>query len=71
MTESILIPNCACGDRMTITKASDIFVCMNCDGVQAIELENKARKYSPQDKAFMLEMRDREREWYPEQFGRK
>lgn len=61
----ILVPNCACGVRMNLTHAPDIFVCLNCDGIQPQELQRKQRKLSVQDHEFNMEMRRREREWYP------
>ena len=71
--ETIIVPNCACGRRMTKTHACDVFVCMNCDGIQDQERHgfNARRKPTPQDHAFASEMRSRERKWYPEQFGGK
>jgi hypothetical protein len=66
---SILIPNCACGDRMTVSNVCDMFVCMNCDGVQAREVGTFAygRVASGQDKLFDAEMKRREAQWYPDQ----
>lgn len=69
----IYIPNCACGERMTVSRAHDAFVCLNCDGVQPQEVSRKpgagprARNTTPQDHAYNSEMRRREKQWYPGQ----
>lgn len=69
----IEVPQCACGERMLVTNVCDVFVCQNCDGLQPQEVgENpKPRVRMPQDHAFNSEMRRRERNWYPDQFGAK
>ena len=69
----IEVPNCACGERMLVSNVCDVFVCLNCDGLQPQEVGDspKRRLATPQDHAFNSEMRRRERNWFPEQFGAK
>lgn len=69
----IEVPNCACGERMLVSNVCDVFVCLNCDGLQPQEVGDspKRRQATPQDHAFNSEMRRRERNWFPEQFGAK
>lgn len=50
---------------MNPTHAPDVFVCLNCDGIQAHELDRKQRKLTSQDHEYNMEMRRRERVWYP------
>lgn len=69
--QEITIPNCACGSRMLVTGAQDVFVCVNCDGIQPRELEGKPRSKSKLDHAFESTMRSRQKQWYPSQFGGK
>ena len=69
MERLIEIPTCACGQRMLVTNVADVFVCLNCDGVQAQEVgENaKPRKKTQYDKQFDAEMERRMEEWFPTQ----
>lgn len=67
MSDSMItIPNCACGERMKVTNVADVFVCLNCDGLQPQEVQvpRKPRIKSPQDHAYASEMRRREKAWY-------
>jgi len=69
----IEVPICACGERMLVSNVCDAFVCLNCDGLQPQEVGEspQRRQVSSQDHAFNSEMRRREMNWYPEQFGAK
>ena len=69
MERLIEIPTCACGQRMLVSNKPDVFVCMNCDSVQAQEVgENaKPRKKTQYDKQFDAEMERRMEEWFPAQ----
>lgn len=76
MCEQVIhVPNCACGERMTLSHVPDVFVCMNCDGLQPQEAgralggRSAPRNKTPQDEEYASEMRRRERQWYPEQLG--
>ena len=69
MNGEIIIPNCACGERMMVAgkKFPPGFVCMNCDGLQEREIIGKERKVSAQDIKFDEEMSRRIESWYPGQ----
>ena len=69
----IEVPQCACGERTTVSNVCDVFVCMNCDGLQPQEVGDnpRPRLATPQDHSYNHEMRKRESKWFPEQFGAK
>lgn len=69
MCESILIPDCACGERMTIAGGGKVFVCVNCDGLQPQEsgTKPKPRVKGTQDRLFDAEHRARMAKIYPNQ----
>lgn len=64
------IPICQCGVAKVEANKSGVFVCMNCDAIQAIEyVEVRPGVYadrvkSPQDIAYHLEMQRRINGWY-------
>lgn len=65
---------CACGNDMLESGSNGYHICINCDVLQAQELEvdvrDKPNKRVPTvaDGRFSLEWRRRMREFYPEQF---